>query len=307
MSSPGASTGTATNSAESYNVTKEDHLMTRTIKLLCRVTTLVSLIICGANLLGCDSAGKNSAASGKTAADITLKVGAATVPHAEILNFIKPRLKTEGVNLEIMVIDEEGWMNPALAEKQIDANYFQHVPYLNSVTREKKYDFVVAAKVHLEPIGFYSSRIRSIADLKAGATIAIPNNPSNEYRTLILLEKNGLIRLKPGLKDFEATPRDIVENPKRLKFVEVESAQLTRSLIDVDGALINTNYVLDAKMDPAAAVFREDANSPYVNVLVVRKGDEQRAEIRKLVTAVTSPETKRFIQEKYGNSVVPAF
>jgi D-methionine transport system substrate-binding protein len=282
-------------------------MMTRTMKQFFNITTLVSLVILGATLNGCDSAGKKTDDSAKASAGVTLKIGAATVPHAEILNSIKQTLKTQGVNLEVVVIDEEGWMNPALAEKQIDANYFQHVPYLNSVTREKKYDFAVAAKVHLEPIGFYSTRIRSLADLKSGATIAIPNNPSNEYRTLILLEQNGLIKLKPGLKDFEATPRDIVENPKKLKFVEVESAQLTRSLTDVDGALINTNYVLDAKMDPESAIFREEANSPYVNVLVVRKGDEQRADIQKLVSAVTSPEVKKFIQQKYGKSVVPAF
>jgi D-methionine transport system substrate-binding protein len=261
-----------------------------------------------AALAGCNSgkqAGKDGAAA--PGAGVTLKVGAAVVPHAEILNFVKPRLKAQGVNLDVVVVDEEGWMNPALAERQIDANYFQHVPYLESVAREKKYAFAVAAKVHVEPIGFYSRKIRSLAELKEGATIAIPNNPSNEYRTLALLERNGLIKLKPGLKDFEATPRDIAENPKKLRFVEVESAQLTRSLADVDGALINTNYVLDARLDPKSALFREDANSPYVNVLVVRKGEENREEIRKLVAALTSPETRRFIQEKYGVAVVPAF
>jgi D-methionine transport system substrate-binding protein len=259
------------------------------------------------NFAGCNSDKHGNTGSGGDTSGITLKVGAAAVPHAEILNFIKSRLREQGINLEVIVIDEEGWMNPALAEKQIDANYFQHVPYLQSVAREKKYDFVVAAKVHVEPIGFYSSKIRSISELKTGATIAIPNNPSNEYRTLALLEKHGLIKLRQGIKDFEATPRDISENPRRFKFVEVESAQLVRSLEDVDGALINTNYVLDAKMDPSSSLFREDADSPYVNVLVVRKGDEHRPEIQKLVAAVTSPEVKRFMREKYGNAVVPAF
>lgn len=258
-------------------------------------------------LAGCNSSKQPAAGAGEAKAGAVLKVGAAVVPHAEILNFIKPQLKAQGVTIEVVVIDEEGWMNPALAEKQIDANYFQHLPYLQSVAREKKYDFTVAARVHLEPLGFYSSKIKSIDGLQPGATIAIPNNPSNEYRSLALLESKGLIKLKKGLKDFEATPQDIVDNPRKLKFVEVESAQLVRSLVDVDGALINTNYVLDAKMNPAAAIFLEDANSPYVNVLVVRKGDEKRAEIQKLVAALTSAEVKKFIKSKYGLSVVPAF
>ncbi|MBK5276403.1 MAG: methionine ABC transporter substrate-binding protein [Desulfuromonadales bacterium] len=272
-----------------------------------RLAVLFSLMIGWSLLAGCN-AGKQPAGSpaGKNAG-ITLKIGAALTPHAEILNFIKPQLKSQGVNLEIVLIDEEGWMNPSLAEKQIDANYFQHVPYLRSVIHEKKYDFAVAAKVHIEPIGFYSRKIGSLDELKDGATIAIPNNPSNEYRTLALLEKKGLIRLRQGLKDFEATPRDIAENPRKLRFVEVESAQLVRALVDVDGALINTNYVLDARIDPASALFREDADSPYANVIVVRKPDENRPEILKLAKAATSPEVKKFIHDKYGVAVVPAF
>ncbi|HJV65356.1 MAG TPA: MetQ/NlpA family ABC transporter substrate-binding protein [Geomonas sp.] len=268
------------------------------IKLL----LLVALVVMAA----CKQAGNEKGTAGN-GGGVPLRVGAALVPHAEILNFIKPQLKKEGVNLEVVVLDEEGWMNPALAEKQIDANYFQHVPYLNSVCKEKGYAFAVAAKVHVEPMGFYSQRIKSLDQLKEGATIAIPNNPSNEYRALALLEKKGLVKLKPGIKDFSATPRDIVENPRKLKFAEVESAQLVRSLADVDGAVINTNYVLDAKLDPGTALFREEADSPYANVIVVRKGEENRPEIRKLVAAATSPEVKKFLQQKYGNAVVPAF
>jgi len=272
-----------------------------------RLAVLFSMTIVWSLLAGCNSGKQPAGTPAGENAGITLKIGAALTPHAEILNFIKPQLKSQGVNLEVVLIDEEGWMNPALAEKQIDANYFQHLPYLQSVSREKKYDFAVAAKVHIEPIGFYSRKIRSISELKNGATIAIPNNPSNEFRTLVLLERNGLIKLKKDIKDFEATPRDIAENPKKLKFIEIESAQLTRSLTDVDAALINTNYVLEAKIDPASALFREDASSPYVNVIVVRKADENRPEIKKLAKAVTSLEVKKFIQNKYGVAVVPAF
>lgn len=267
----------------------------------------ITLALFMAILCSCNSNNGTAHTSDKGAPTATLKVGAALVPHAEILNFIKPRLREQGINLEVKVIDEEGWMNPALAEKQIDANFFQHVPYLQSVVREKHYDFAVAAKVHVEPIGFYSQKIKNLNELKAGSLIAIPNNPSNEFRALALLQQNGLIKLKQGIKDFEATPRDISENPKRLKFAEVESAQLTRSLADVAGAVINTNYVLDAKIDPKSSIMREDAGSSYANVLVVRKGDENRSDIRKLVRAITSPEVKKFIEEKYGVAVVPAF
>ncbi|QAY66985.1 MetQ/NlpA family ABC transporter substrate-binding protein [Paenibacillus protaetiae] len=239
--------------------------------------------------------------------EVTLKVGAAAVPHAEILEFIKPKLKEEGINLEIKVLDDEGQLNPALQEKQIDANYFQHVPYLDSVKDEKGYDFVVTTKVHVEPIGFYSNKLKSKDEIKEGATIGIPNNPSNEYRALVLLQQQGLIKLKDGLTNYEATPKDIVDNPKKLKFIEADSATLPRSLPDLDGAIINTNLVLEAKIDPKSALFREDANSPYANVIVVRKGDENRDEIKKLDAALTTPEVKKFIEDKYGVAVVPAF
>lgn len=236
-----------------------------------------------------------------------LVVGAAVVPHAEILEFVKPKLKEQGVDLEIKILDDEGQLNPALADKQIDANYFQHVPYLDSVSKEKGYDFVVTAKVHVEPIGFYSQKIKAISELKEGAKIGITNSPSNEYRSLVLLQREGLIKLKEGLKDYKASPADIIENTKKLEFIEVDPAQLTRSLPDVDGAIINTNFILEAKIDPKSALFREDANSPYANIVVVRKGDENREEIIKLDTVLTSPETKKFIEDKYGVAVVPAF
>lgn len=242
-----------------------------------------------------------------TKKEITLKVGAAAVPHAEILNYIKPKLKEQGINLEVVVLDDEGLLNPALKDKQIDANYFQHVPYLDSVKTEKGFDFVATAKVHVEPIGFYSNKLKSKDDIKEGAKIGIPNNPSNEYRALTLLQQQGLIKLKDGITTYQATPKDIIENPKKLQFVEAEPATLARSLQDLDGAIINTNVVLEAKIDPKSALFREDKNSPYANVIVVRKGDENREEIKKLDAALTTPEVKKFIEDKYGVAVVPAF
>lgn len=275
-------------------------------RVLVKTVLLICLSIISSLFVGCSS-DKTETTQTNGKSEITVKVGAAVVPHAEILNFIKPKLKQEGINLEVVVLDDEDQLNPALQTKEIDANYFQHLPYLESVAKEKGYDFVVAAKVHVEPIGFYSQKIKSIGELKEGAQIAISNNPSNEFRSLILLQANGLIKLREGIANFSATPHDIVENQKNLKFVEIDPAQLTRSLPDVDGAIINTNYVLEAKIDPNSALFREDANSPYANDLIVRKGDENRPEIKKIAEYLNSPDVKKFIQDKYGVAVVPAF
>lgn len=277
------------------------------------VVTSFSMLVagCGSNAQEKPASAETQASTAKQASqpkkEVTLKVGASPVPHQEILKFIQPKLKEEGVNLEIVTLDDEGQLNPALKDGQIDANYFQHVPYLDSVKGEKGYDFAVTTKVHVEPIGFYSDKFKSKDEIKEGAKIGIPNNPSNEYRALVLLQQQGLIKLRDGLANYQATPKDIVENPKKLTFVEAESATLPRALPDLDGAIINTNVVLDAKIDPKSALFREDANSPYANVIVVRKGDESREEIKKLDAALTSPEVKKFIEDKYGVAVVPAF
>jgi D-methionine transport system substrate-binding protein len=265
----------------------------------------ISILAATALLSGCTYGSTTASTSGTT--NVVLKVGASVTPHEEILNYIKPALAKEGVDLKVITLDDDAQLNPALDQKQIDANYFQHVPYLDSVSKEKGYKFSVVAKVHVEPIGFYSNKIKAISELKDGAKIAIPNDPSNEYRSLVLLQQNNLIKIKDGITNYEASPRDVTDNPKKLQFIEVDAAQLTRSLPDVDGAVINTNRILEAKIDPKTALFREDANSPYANVIVVRKGDENRPEIKKLVAAITSPDVKKFIQDKYGVAVVPAF
>ncbi len=247
------------------------------------------------------------AAAPAAAENVTIKIGADLVPHTDILNFIKPKLAAEGVNLEIINLDDPDQLNPAVQDKQLDGNYFQHVPYLEAIAAEKGYDFTVLASVHVEPIGLYSDKIKNFAELKDGATIAIPNNPSNEFRALVFLQNNGLVKIKEGIKDYEATPADIVENPKNLKFVEVDSAQLTRSLPDVDAAVINTNRILESNIDPNSALIREDSKSPYGNIVVVRKGEETRPELIKLKEALLSEDVKKFINEKYGVAVVPAF
>jgi len=274
------------------------------------ISIVTSVVLLTGVLAGCSNskqdAGK-AADSANKKSEVTLKIGASLTPHAEILEHIKPKLKEEGINLEIVTLDDEGQLNPALDEKQIDANYFQHAPYLESISKEKGYNFEVAGKIHIEPIGLYSNKIKAIKDLKNGDKIGIPNNPSNEYRALVLLEKNGFIKLKSELSNYSATPADIAENPKHLQFVEADAAQLPRSLGDLAAAVINTNIILDAKIDPSTALVRESGDSPYANIVVVRKGDKDRAEIKSIIKALTSDDVKSFIQEKYGVAVVPAF
>lgn len=274
------------------------------------IGTLAIGIFAGCASSGGKNEGKTDSSNAKvesSSEEKTIKVGAALTPHAEILEFVKPKLKEKGINLEIVTLDSEDQLNPALNEKQIDANYFQHLPYLESVSKEKGYDFKVVGKIHVEPIGLYSNSIKSLDELKDGDKIGIPNNPSNEYRALKLLEKNGIIKLKDGLANYSATPDDIIENPKNLEFIEVEAAQLPRSLDDLAGAVINTNVVLEAGMKTDSAIVREEGDSPYANIVVVRNGDENREEIKALIEALTSDDVKNFIKEKYGTAVVPAF
>ena len=256
-------------------------------------------------IAGCSS--NSGTADNSKDKEKTIKVGAAITPHTEILEFVKPELEKKGINLEIVNLDSEDQLNPALDEKQIDANYFQHLPYLESVSKEKGYDFAVAGKIHIEPMGFYSNSIKSIDELKDGDKIGIPNNPSNEYRALKLLEDNKIIKLKDGLADYSATPADIAENPKNLKFIEADAAQLPRSLDDLAGAVINTNFVIEAGIKTDSALIKESGDSPYANIIVVRKGDENREEIKALVEALTTDDVKEFLKEKYGSDVIPAF
>ncbi|MDR3348637.1 MAG: MetQ/NlpA family ABC transporter substrate-binding protein [Acidaminococcales bacterium] len=238
---------------------------------------------------------------------ITVKVGASVTPHAEILDFIKPILAKDGVILQVVEMTDYVRPNIALAEKELDANYFQHVPYLEKFASDHKLAIVSIAKVHVEPMGIYSNKIKSLAALPQGAIVAIPNDPTNSGRALMLLEKAGVIKLKPGA-DIAAVPGDIAENPKKIVIKELEAAQLPRSLEDVALAVINTNYALDAKLSPLKdALFIEAADSPYVNILAVRKGDENRPELKKLAAALTSPQTRKFIEEKHKGAVIPAF
>ena len=236
-----------------------------------------------------------------------LVVAATPVPHAEILELVKPVLAKEGVDLQIKVFTDYVQPNVQVAEKRLDANYFQTLPYLENFNKGKGTNLVTVIGVHVEPFGAYSKKITKIEDLKDGATVAIPNEGSNSGRALLLLQKNGVITLKDPTNAL-STPKDIASNPKHLKFRELESALLPRMLDQVDLALINTNYALEAGLNPAKdALIIEDAKSPYVNFLVARPDNKDSDAIQKLAKALTSPEVKAFIEKKYGGAVLPAF
>jgi D-methionine transport system substrate-binding protein len=242
----------------------------------------------------------------KASAPNTLTVAATAIPHAEILEFIKPKLAAEGLNIEIKVFNDYVQPNTQVAEKRIDVNYFETLPYLRDFNREKGTNLVTITGVHVEPIGAYSSKWKSIAEVPNGATVAIPNDASTEARALLLLAKNGVISLK-NASDL-STLKDITANPKNLKFKALEAPALPRVLNQVDLAVINTNYALDAKLNPSKdALIIEDKTSPYVNYLVGRPDNKDDPRVKKLAAALTSPEVKAFIAQKYAGAVLPAF
>lgn len=280
------------------------------------IITLTAILVVALTATACgqktttsnDTASKGSDTS--AAATVKLTVGATAVPHAEILNFVKPILAKEGVDLEVKEFTDYVQPNVQVFEKQLDANFFQHKPYLDQMNKERNMDLVSVVAVHLEPLAAYSSKYKSAAEIKDGDTVAIPNDASNGARALLLLQKDGLIKLKDGVTT-EATIKDIVENPKNLKVKELEAATLPRVLSDVDFAIINTNYALVAKLSPMKkdgdALFIEDKENPYANILVARPDNKDSEPMQKLAKALTSPDVKKFIQDKYGDAVIPAF
>ena len=236
-----------------------------------------------------------------------LVVAATAVPHAEILEFIKPRLEADGVKIEIRVFNDYVQPNLVVDQGQADVNYFQTGPYLDDFNRTRGTRLKIVTGVHVEPFGAYSRRWKSIAEVPQGAVVAIPNDPSTVARALLLLHKAGLITLRDPGKALN-TQKDIVANPRNLTFRELEAPALPRVLDQVDLALINTNYALDAKLDPTRdALAIEGSDSPYVNFLVAREDRVGDPRIVKLAAALRSPELKAFIQEKYKGAVLPAF
>lgn len=237
----------------------------------------------------------------------TLKVGATPVPHAEILEFVVPILEQEGISLEVVEFTDYVRPNLALNEGELDANFFQHVPYLESFNHDAGTDLVELVGVHVEPLGVFSTKYATLEELPAKATIAIPNDATNGGRALLLLQTAGIIELHPEA-GITPTIFDIRENKGQLRFTELEAAQLSRSLADVDAAVINGNYALQADLNPTRdAIFLEGAESPYVNVIAVRPDDVDNSALAQLAQALTSDAVRSFILEKYEGAVVPVF
>lgn len=261
-----------------------------------KIIALISLVLIIASLTGCGKKEEN-----------VLKVGATPVPHAELLNLVKEDLKAEGITLEIVEFTDYVQPNLALSSKDIDANFFQHLPYLEDFNAANKLDLASIGTVHVEPLGLYSSKYKNIADIPEGATIAVPNDTTNEGRALLLLQANNIIKLDSA-SGLSATVKDITENPKNIIFKELESAQLPRLLADFDGAIINGNYALEAKLSPLTdALIIEGAESPYANILTVRKEDVNREDLKKLLAALQSEKVEKYILENYNGGVLPAF
>jgi D-methionine transport system substrate-binding protein len=239
----------------------------------------------------------------------TLTIAANAIPHAEILEFVRPQLKAQGLDLQIKVFTDYVQPNLVVEEKQIDCNFFQHQPYLDAFNREHGTHLVAVpgSAVHIEPFGGYSRKIKNLAELRDGANVAVPNDPSNSARALLLLQKQGLLTLRdPG--NISATAHDVVTNPKHLRIRELEAATLPRVLDDVDLALINTNYALAAGLNPKRdALFIEGPNSPYANLVAARPDNVNSPAIRKLAAALRTPAVKAFIEEHYHGAVIPAF
>lgn len=274
---------------------------------LSSVLALSLLAGCGSSNTPAASGSSGSASNGET---VTLKVGASITPHAEILNQCKPILAEQGIDLEVVEYTDYVQPNTALEEGSLDANYFQHINYLNWFNGEYGTHLVSAASVHYEPFGIYAGKTASLADLPDGATISVPNDGTNEARALLLLEQEGLIKLKENA-GLNATKESIVENPHNYEIVELEAKLLTETLQDVDLAVINGNYAIGAGLKVADALAVESAEglgaSTFANIVAVKEGNEDNAAVKALVAALQSDTVKQFIEDTYAGAVVAVF
>ncbi|MDR7856617.1 MetQ/NlpA family ABC transporter substrate-binding protein [Tissierella sp.] len=236
-----------------------------------------------------------------------ITIGVSPEPHAKLVNLVIEDLKKEGIEVKVIEFTDYVKPNIALSDGELDANFFQHEPYFNEFKASKNLDLVSLGKVHVEPMALYSNISKSLDDLKDGAEIAIPNDTVNGGRALLLLEANGLIKLKDDA-GIEATEKDIVKNPKNFKFTAVEAAGLPRVLDSIDGAVINGNYALEAGLNPVRdGLLVEGKDSPYANLIAVRTGEEKEDKFVKLLKALQSDKVKKYIEDNYDGGVVPAF
>lgn len=241
------------------------------------------------------------------AQDKPIKIGVTAGPHAQIFEQVKKIAEQDGLKIQIVEFSDYIQPNAALAAGDLDGNSYQHKPFLDQQIKDRGYKITNVGYTVNFPIGIYSRKVKNLKDLKEGARVGIPNDPTNGGRVLLVLQDQGLIKLKPeaGLK---ATPLDVIENPKKIKFVELEAAQLPRSLDDLDASAINTNYALSAGLNPTKdAIAQESAKSPYVNLLAVREQDKDKPWVAKLVKAYHSEETRKFIQTEFKGSVLVGF
>ena len=253
-----------------------------------------------------DSAPEDSAPAG-SAETVKLSVAASPTPHAEILKQCVDILKEQGIELVVNEYSDYVVPNTAVEDGDEDANYFQHVPYLDNFNAERGTHLVSVAGVHIEPMGLYAGNSASLDAIPDGGKVAVPNDPTNEGRALLLLEAQGIIKLTDS-SNLAATPKDIAENPKNLEFVELEAANVPANLDEVDIAAINSNYALGAGLNPVEdALVIEAADSPYVNILVVKEGNENNEAVQALVKALQSDTVKDYINNTFGGAVVPAF
>ncbi len=269
-----------------------------------------ALTACGGNSAGSSSATSGAAASGSTSDSTVITVGASPSPHAEILKAIEDEIKAAGYELKVVEYNDYVQPNVALSEGDLDANYFQHKPYLDNYNQENGTDLVSAAAIHFEPMGIYAGKSSDIKNVPDGAKIAVPSDATNEARALLLLQDQGVLKLKDGA-GLEATKNDIAENPHNVEFVEVEAASVPRTLQDADFGVINGNYALSAGLDTTATLASEGADSEaaktYANIVAVRKGEDQTDKTKALVKALTSDTAKKFIEDTYKGSVIPVF
>ena len=279
------------------------------LALLLGLTLCLSLAACGGDSAADSGAADTGAAEegGDSAETVTLTVAASPTPHAVILEQCVPILAEQGIDLVINQYSDYVVPNTAVEDGDEDANYFQHLPYLEEFNETRGTHLVSVAGVHIEPMGIYAGRVSSLEDLPDSAVIAVPNDATNEGRALLLLEAQGLITLDDS-SNLTATPNNIVDNPKNLEFQELEAATIPSVLADVDLAVINSNYALGAGLNPTTdALAIESSDSPYVNVLVVKEGNENNEAIQALVDALHSDTIRDYITETFDGAVVPAF
>lgn len=275
-------------------------------KILLLLTTVLFLVACGTKNNETSNTGSTSNSSGGQKTE-KLVIGATPVPHMELLEIVKEDLKAQGVELEIKQFDDYIMPNKLVGTKELDANFFQHIPYMETFGKENKLDLVSIGAVHIEPMAVYSKKIKSLDELKKGDMVLIPNDPTNGGRALILLDKAGVIKLKDN-KNLSSSVKDIVENKKEIKIAQLAPEQLAPRLQEVTAAIINANFALASKLSfKDDTILVEDKDSPYVNVVTVLKGRENEEKFKKLIKALQSEKVKKYIDEKYNGSVVSAF